>query len=321
MSSATVTFACMKSWTASGRHGVEGLPLKRHLERRRAAAGSSRRELRVLRPLLEHRRDLRARRPRRRCRSCRARPARSGSPAPGPRSSPARRSAPAARAGRSRRAIRCESSSPCPGVNQAAPARRRRRAVGLDVAAALDVAPLPELAEVARVGGRRAAESSTVASTFSWRVQESIVQLAEPVQTASPSRTTYLWCIRSGMPGMPFARRPELLEHVALGARRRRLEGRRSGPGVVVVEGQPHPHAAAHGGAQRVGDGVADRAGQPHVVERELERPRGRAEPVHEPLADRLGRLRAVLQGVHVQHALAPHPGPLDFNTDCEGLI
>ena len=38
---------------------------------------------------------------------------------------------------------------------------------------------------------------------FSWRVQESVVQLVEPDQTAAPSRTTYLWCIRSGMPGMP----------------------------------------------------------------------------------------------------------------------
>ncbi len=37
--------------------------------------------------------------------------------------------------------------------------------------------------------------------TFSCRVHESTVQLAEPVQTASRSRTTYLWCIRSGIPG------------------------------------------------------------------------------------------------------------------------
>ena len=39
--------------------------------------------------------------------------------------------------------------------------------------------------------------------TFSWRDQESSVQLVEPVQTASPSRTTNLWCIRSGTPAMP----------------------------------------------------------------------------------------------------------------------
>src|SRR5437016_2528851 len=30
----------------------------------------------------------------------------------------------------------------------------------------------------------------------------SSVQLVEPVHTTSPSRTTYLWCMRSGMPGM-----------------------------------------------------------------------------------------------------------------------
>ena len=46
------------------------------------------------------------------------------------------------------------------------------------------------------------AERTTV-TRFSWSVQESVVQLVDPVQTASPSRTTYLWCIRSGMPGMP----------------------------------------------------------------------------------------------------------------------
>ena len=39
--------------------------------------------------------------------------------------------------------------------------------------------------------------------TFSSRDHESFVQFVEPVQTASPSRTTYLWCIRSGTPGMP----------------------------------------------------------------------------------------------------------------------
>ena len=30
-----------------------------------------------------------------------------------------------------------------------------------------------------------------------------MVQFIEPVHPDSPSRTTYLWCIRSGMPGMP----------------------------------------------------------------------------------------------------------------------
>jgi hypothetical protein len=46
---------------------------------------------------------------------------------------------------------------------------------------------------------------STIAITFSWCDHESSVQFVEPVQTASPSRTTYLWCIRSGTPAIAFA--------------------------------------------------------------------------------------------------------------------
>ena len=42
-----------------------------------------------------------------------------------------------------------------------------------------------------------------MSTTFSWSVHESVVQFIEPVQTRAPSRTTYLWCIRSGMPGIP----------------------------------------------------------------------------------------------------------------------
>ena len=46
-------------------------------------------------------------------------------------------------------------------------------------------------------------DSFAVRIRFSWSVHESVVQLAEPVQRERPSRTTYLWCIRSGMPGIP----------------------------------------------------------------------------------------------------------------------
>ena len=42
-----------------------------------------------------------------------------------------------------------------------------------------------------------------MSTTFSWSVHESVVQFIEPVQTRLPSRTTYLWCIRSGTPGIP----------------------------------------------------------------------------------------------------------------------
>ena len=38
--------------------------------------------------------------------------------------------------------------------------------------------------------------------TFSSRVHESSVQFVDPVQTAPASRTTYLWCMRSGSPGI-----------------------------------------------------------------------------------------------------------------------
>jgi hypothetical protein len=38
--------------------------------------------------------------------------------------------------------------------------------------------------------------------TFSSRVHESEVQFIEPVHTAAWSRTMYLWCMRSGSPGM-----------------------------------------------------------------------------------------------------------------------
>ena len=46
------------------------------------------------------------------------------------------------------------------------------------------------------------------AITFSSRDHESSVQFVEPVQTEERSRTTYLWCIRSGMPAIGFAGRP-----------------------------------------------------------------------------------------------------------------
>ena len=72
--------------------------------------------------------------------------------------------------------------------------------------------------------------------TFSCRVQESFVQLREPVQTASPSRTTYLWCIRSGTPAIAAGGQAEL-EDVRGRAGRRGRHGDR--PRVVDVVGDP----------------------------------------------------------------------------------
>ena len=50
--------------------------------------------------------------------------------------------------------------------------------------------------------------------TFSSRVHESFVQFMEPVQTVAasvaPSRTMYLWCIRSGTPDTGLVGTPRL---------------------------------------------------------------------------------------------------------------
>ena len=54
------------------------------------------------------------------------------------------------------------------------------------------------------------AGEATVATTFSWRVNESSVQFIEPVQTAVVSRTTYLWCIRSRQPGIGLTGTPSV---------------------------------------------------------------------------------------------------------------
>ena len=59
-----------------------------------------------------------------------------------------------------------------------------------------------------RVNAVASSGDPTTASTFSSRVHESSVQLVEPVHTDAPSRTTYLWCIRSGTPGIALAGMP-----------------------------------------------------------------------------------------------------------------
>src|SRR3954452_20071895 len=94
---------------------------------------------------------------------------------------------------------------------------------------------------------------------FSSRVQESVVQLVEPHQSAAPSRTRYLWCMRSGSPGIAFSGTPSSA----------RMSGRVLGGGghgdlekSVCVERDPHRDAARMGRAKGGGDAVSDRAGQ-----------------------------------------------------------
>jgi hypothetical protein len=106
-------------------------------------------------------------------------------------------------------------------------------------------------------------------------------------------------------------RHAQRLEHVRLGARGRREE--RAVPVVgrplVLVERDPHAHAAGRGGADRVRHPVADGAGQPHVVECEDERRARRRDPVHDALGDGLGGLAAVGVHSHIQHGRGQYPG------------
>ena len=98
--------------------------------------------------------------------------------------------------------MRCDRLSPLPGVNHG---RTSVVPTGTGLGA---TKPLRSTAPVSQSSSKfsvnRAASSRDSASTitFSWRVHDSSVQFVEPVQTDSPSRTTYLWCIRSGTPAI-----------------------------------------------------------------------------------------------------------------------
>ena len=104
--------------------------------------------------------------------------------------------------------------------------------------------------------------------TFSWRDQESSVQFVDPVQTASPSRTTNLWCMRSGIPGNPARLDRQRLDRLG-GRLRRRRDGDRPGMGDVVD--QPDGDAALNRGEQRCENEGAGVRLEAHVVEREVE--------------------------------------------------
>ena len=94
-------------------------------------------------------------------------------------------------------AIRADRSSPCPGVNQARTPSSPR---GSTNPVRIDVPGRPQLLEVEleRLRDRRRVDDR---DTFSCRDHESSVQFIDPVQTTALSRTTYLWCIRSGIAG------------------------------------------------------------------------------------------------------------------------
>ena len=82
----------------------------------------------------------------------------------------------------------------------------------------------------------RRVRPSTRTITFSWRLHESSVQFVEPDQTSVPSRTTNLWCIRSGTPGDRARRHRQRLDRLGPRLGRRRHGDR---PGVVDVVDEP----------------------------------------------------------------------------------
>ena len=108
---------------------------------------------------------------------------------------------------------------------------RRRAATASTPPHVLDVLARPQLLEVLREARAASVGESTTTTTFSWRVNESFVQFIEPVQTLAPSRTTYLWCIRSGMPATAFPLDRQRRDQLHVGLRRRRHRDR-----VAVVD-------------------------------------------------------------------------------------
>ena len=140
-------------------------------------------------------------------------------------------------------------------------------------------------------------------STFSSRVHESRVQFVEPVHTAAPSRTTYLWCMRSGSPGIARSGTPSCSssDGSVRGGGGSGLTAR--SPSWLKAMRTATPRAAA----ARIAPATVSPTGpgQAHVVEGDVERALRRAEPADEPIGDRLGRLPAVDERALFDHARA----------------
>ena len=86
--------------------------------------------------------------------------------------------------------------------------------------------PTPTAARSRACTRRRSRATRRVTMTFSCRDHESSVQFVDPAQTASPSRTTNLWCMRSGTPAIRACLDRERLDRLGRGLRRRRHRDR-----------------------------------------------------------------------------------------------
>ena len=230
-SSMTDTFACMKSWGASGAYGRERLPWNARPASTSSSTGAFQRTARSSRhwrsaplglrevddagradpPLVQHLGERGEHRG--------AREHGRGDPHPvaravDPRGDPVGELAPAAGAE--------------PGPHERVADAHGGR---LEVAGVLDVALAPQLLERRARRPARAAAETAVTMTFSWRVHESSVQFVEPHHSAAPSRTANLWCMRSpravDQPHVRAGRR----EQVGPRLRRRRAAARAGSPG------------------------------------------------------------------------------------------
>ena len=192
-SSATTTFACMKSCSDSGVQRVDGLPANGAPVRIVRSSGIFQRADAVRRPLVEdlvdlrlvdHAGDVAAALVHDLDERAEDRAGREhGGRDPDPRSRPAEEL---------RHAVR--ESVPYSGREPGADLRLLVDGHGprLDATRVLDLAAAPELVEVEGEARASAGAPSTRTITFSCRLHESSVQLVDPDHTSVPSRTTYL---------------------------------------------------------------------------------------------------------------------------------
>ena len=109
---------------------------------------------------------------------------------------------------------------------------------------------------------------STRTITFSCRLHESSVQFVEPDQTSVPSRTTNLWCIRSGTPAIARVGTGSASIASGLVSRRRRHRDR---PRVVDVVDEPDRDPALLRGEERREDERAGVGLEADVVDGDVE--------------------------------------------------
>ena len=89
---------------------------------------------------------------------------------------------------------------------------------------------------------------------FSCSVNESCVQFIEPVQTRSPSITTYLWCISVPKPITGRTSRPSAVDVLGRRCRARHVVGHLAPHLALVVVEDAHAHAPVAQALQRPRD-------------------------------------------------------------------